>query len=109
MIKLKSKSDLHKLNGMPTDIRNEAERIAEILDTNYNTHGYDGGYIVVAEAQEDFNDIKNECVDYTTEPIEIYREVGCCISLLFLPATEYSVSILAHKDIVPKELRCGYE
>lgn len=109
MIKLKSKSDLHKLNGIPTDIRNEAERIAEILDNSYNSQGYDGGYIVVAETREDFNTIKNECVDYTTEPIEIYREVGCCVSLLFLPATEYSVSILAHMDIVPKELRCGYE
>lgn len=109
MIKLKSKSDLHKLNGIPTDIRNEAERIAEILDNSYNSQGYDGGYIVVAESQEDFNAIKNKCVDYTTEPIEIYREVGCCVSLLFLPATEYSISILSHKDIVPRELRCCYE
>ena len=112
MIKLKSKDDLYKLNGMATDIRNEAERIAEILDDSYNSQGYDGGYIVVAETREDFNVIKNECVDYTTEPIEIYREIGCCVSILFLPAIEYSVSILAHKDIVPseiRELRCCYE
>ena len=109
MIKLKSKSDMYKLKGMTTDIRSEAERIAEILDENYNSCGYDGGYIVVAETREDFNVIKNECVDYTTEPIEVYREIGCCISLLFLPATEYSVSVLAHKDIVPRELRCRYE
>ena len=112
MIKLKSKDDLYKLDGIATDIRNEAERIAEILDENYNSCGYDGGYIVVAESQEDFNVIKNECVDYTTEPIEIYREIGCCVSILFLPATEYSISILAHKDIVPseiRELRCCYE
>ena len=109
MIKLKSKADLDKLNGMATDIRNEAERIAEILDDSYNSQGYAGGYIVVAEAQEDFNVIKNECIDYTTEPIEIYREIGCCVSILFLPATEYSISILAHKDIIPRELRCCYE
>lgn len=109
MIKLKSKSELGKLDGMSADIRNEAERIAEILDKSHNSQGYDGGYIVVAESQEDFNVIKNECVDYTTEPIEIYREIGCYVSILFLPATEYSISILAHKDIVPRELRCCYE
>ncbi len=36
MIKLKSKADLYKLDGMATEIRNEAKRIAEILDEKYN-------------------------------------------------------------------------
>ncbi|MCM1165939.1 MAG: hypothetical protein NC299_08325 [Lachnospiraceae bacterium] len=109
MIKVKTKSDLDKLNGLCFNIQIEAERIVAILDEHYNSHGYDGGCVVIAETEQDFNVIKNECVDYTTEPIEVYREVGCCVSLLFLPATEYSVSVLAHKDIVPKELRCANE
>lgn len=104
MIKLKSKVDLYKLDSIATDIRNEAERIAEILDENYNACGYDGGYIVVAETEQDFNAIKSECVDFATEPIEVYREIGCCVSILFLPATEYSISILAHRDIIPSEI-----
>lgn len=105
MIKLKSKAELYLLSGLSTDIQAEEERIAEILDNSYNSQGYDGGYIAVAESQEDFNIIKSKCVDYTTEPIEIYREVGCCVSLLFLPATEYSISVLAHKDIVPRNIK----
>ena len=40
---------------MATYIRNEAERIAEILDDSYNSQGYDGGYIVVAESREDLH------------------------------------------------------
>ena len=101
MIKLRSTSEMRNMEHLHDDIFYEVKRTTGILDMCYNCDGIDGGYVVIAENEEDLWRIKEECVDYTTEPIEQIIRHGCCVNVLFLPATEYSVSIIMHDSIEP--------
>lgn len=104
LYKIKSISDISIISGIfPQYVIDEASRIAEILDTNYNNYGMDGGYIVLIENERDTEELKR-CIDYCSEPLELLRVIGDYVSLLFLPATEYSISV-----IMPKKIYCGKE
>lgn len=112
MIILRSTSQMRNMEHLHKDILYEVKRTAGILDMYYNSRGIDGGYVVIAECTEDLERIKEECIDYTTEPIEVITRHGCCLNILFLPATEYSISIILKDDIVPdwmKNKEADYE
>lgn len=112
MIKLRSTSQIRGMEYLHEDILYEVKRTAGILDMYYNSRGYDGGYVVIAECEEDLERIKEECIDYTAEPIELITRHGCCLNILFLPATEYSISVIMKDDIAPqwlKNMEADYE
>lgn len=92
--KIKTIEDIQNIEPVyPQYVVDEARRIAEILDMNYNNSGMDGGYIVLLENETDTEELK-EHIDYSTEPIELLKIIGDYVSLLFLPATEYSISVI---------------
>ncbi len=101
MIKLRSTSEMSNMEHLHEDVLYEVKRTAGILDMYYNSQGIDGGYVVVAERKEDLQRIREECIDYTAEPVEQIIRHGCCVNVLFLPATEYSVSIIMQESIEP--------
>ena len=92
---------------IPREVLSHIIDVCDILDENYNSHGIDGGYILVAENVQDLLDIKSHHLDYTTELIELRRLINGYISVLYLPATEYSVTIVMPRDIAPKEMTEG--
>ena len=97
--KVKSLKDISVISSIfPQYVVDEASRIAEILDTNYNNYGMDGGYIVLIENERDTEELKR-CIDYCSEPVELSRIIDDYISLLLLPATEYSISVIMPKII----------
>lgn len=99
LYKVKSKSDVYNLSDFPDAVISELESITGTLDACYNRFGYDGGYALVAETVDDLQEVKAHHIDYTTEPAELIREINGFVCVLYLPATEYSVSL-----ILPKEL-----
>ncbi len=94
LYKIKTIEDIQNIEPVyPRYVVDEARRIAEILDMNYNNSGMDGGYIVLLEDEADTEELK-EHIDYSTEPIELLKIIDDYVSLLFLPATEYSISVI---------------
>ena len=73
--KVKSMKDIPVISSIfPQYVVDEASRIAEILDTNYNNYGMDGGYIVLIENERDTEELKR-CIDYCSEPVELSRVI----------------------------------
>ena len=99
LYKVKSKSEVYNLSDFPDAVISELESITGTLDACYNRFGYDGGYALVAENVADLQEVRTRYLDYTTEPPEVIKEMNGFVSVLYLPATEYSVSL-----ILPKEL-----
>ena len=85
---------------VPNYVLNQICDVAGILDSCYNSHGIDGGYILLAENIQDVEDISRIHVDYSTEPVE-----NDYLSILYLPATEYSITVILPESIAPEEMK----
>ena len=90
---------------VPPDVLEMLCDIAATMDSCYNSHGIDGGYILLAENVQDVEDIKRIHLDYTTEPVELVKHINHYISALYLPATEYAVTIVMPEEIAPEEMK----
>ena len=75
------------VDRIPNYVLNQLCDVAGILDSCYNSHGIDGGYILLAENIQDVEDIKRIHVDYSTEPVENVKKLNDYLSILYLPAT----------------------
>lgn len=105
LYQFRTKSEVMSLSDrVPKDVLEQLCEVAEILDSCYNSNGIDGGYILLAENVRDIEDIKNTHLDYTAEPIENVKKLNNYLSVLYLPWTEYSVTIVLPKTIAPKEM-----
>ncbi|MGN0679704.1 MAG: hypothetical protein ACI4JS_08590 [Oscillospiraceae bacterium] len=108
LYKFRTKAEALTLSStIPSEVLSHIINVCDILDDNYNSHGIDGGYILVAESVQDLLDIKAHHLDYTTEPIELRWLINGYISVLYLPATEYSVTVVLPQDIAPTEMMEG--
>ena len=98
--KFRTKSEVTGLPEFPDSVILEAERITAVLDTCYNRFGYDGGYVLIAENIADLQEVKAHHIDYTTEPPEVIKEINGFASVLYLPATEYSISLIMPIEVM---------
>ena len=105
LYKVKSKSEVCNLSDFPDAVISELESITATLDACYNRFGYDGGYALVAENITDLQEVKANYLDYTTEPPEVIREINGFMSVLYLPATEYSVSLIFPESLTKEVIR----
>ena len=97
--KIKTQQDILPLNGkFPKEVIVEVKRVADILDTHYNSQGIDGGYILIAEDIADLDCVRNEYFDYVNMVYEFKDNVGDWASILYLLGTEYSVTLITPKQ-----------
>lgn len=96
--KITTKSEIAEIKDkLPQSVVSEAERVADILDTNYNSQGINGGYILIAEDIADLDCVRNEYFDYTDVVYEFKDNIGDWRSILYLLGTEYSVTLIVKK------------
>ena len=100
LYKFRTKSEIGSLTQFPQSVISELENITGTLDTCYNRFGHDGGYALVAENISDMQEVKAHHIDYTTEPPEVIKEMNGFVSVLYLPATEYSVSLIMPVEVM---------
>ena len=100
LYKIRTKSEVGSLGQFPQIVISELENITGTLDTCYNRFGNDGGYALVAENVADLQEVKAHHIDYTTEPVELIREINGFASVLYLPATEYSISVIMPTEVM---------
>ncbi|MBQ8497079.1 MAG: hypothetical protein IJ489_06485 [Clostridia bacterium] len=86
------------------------KQISDVIEGLDNLYGkerdfYDvGGYIIFAETREDIFQFQNEILDYTAHPCEWHYAIDDYISILFLLNNDFTVTLIAHKTITPKEI-----
>ena len=100
LYKIKTKSDIYNLSNFPDAVISELESITGTLDTCYNRFGHDGDYALVAETVDDLQEVKAHHIDYTTEPAEVIKQMNGFVSVLYLPATEYSISVIMPTEVM---------
>ena len=100
LYKFRTKSEIGSLSQFPKSVISELEKITGTLDTCYNRFGHDGGYALVAENISDMQEVKAHHIDYTTEPPEVIKEINGFVSVLYLPATEYSISVIMPVEVM---------
>ena len=106
LYQLRTKAEALTLaDRVPNYVLNQLCDVAEILDSCYNSHGIDGGYILLAENIQDIEDIKRIHVDYSDEPVENVKKLNDYLSILYLPATEYSITVVLPESIAPEEMK----
>ncbi len=106
LYKIRTKSEITRLqNVFPKCVTEELERVTYTLDTCYNRFGHDGGYALVAESIADLAEVKAHHIDYTTEPAEIVKQINGFMSVLYLPATEYSVSLIFPESLTKEVIQ----
>lgn len=94
--KITTKSEIAEIEGkLPDRVIIEVKRIADILDTYYNSQGMDGGYILIAEDIADLDCVKNEYFDYADMVYEFKDNLSDWVSVLYLVGTEYSITLIA--------------
>lgn len=94
LYKFRTKAEVGEIANLPAEVISELQNITGTLDTCYNRFGHDGGFVLFAETVEDLQEVKAQHLDYTTEPPELIREINGFVSVLYLPATEYSISVI---------------
>lgn len=81
LYQFRTKSEAMTLaDRVPHDVLDQICDVAAIMDSCYNSHGMDGGYILLAENVHDVEDIKRIHLDYTTEPVELVKANACVAS-----------------------------
>ena len=100
LYKIRTRAEIGNYSDLPKGVISELESITGTLDTCYNRFGHDGGYALVAENVADLQEVKAHHIDYTTEPVELIREINGFASVLYLPATEYSISLIMPTEVM---------
>ena len=92
---------------VPAEVMSHICDVADVLDSCYNSQCADGGYILLAESVQDIEDIQRFHLDYATEPIELMKQIKDYLSILYIPATEYGITIILPKTIAPLKMLKG--
>lgn len=101
LYKIKTMADSKTIeNKFPNNVIAEVKRVAEILDTYYNSQGIDGGYILIAEDIADLNCVRDKYFDYTDTIYEFKDEIDEWASVLYLIGTEYSITLITKSDFI---------
>lgn len=108
--KISTVNDVNVLIGrFPTSVIDECKRVAVILDENYNSVSMNGGFAAVIENADDLKYVKSKYVDYTDIPYEFADRIADSefASVLFLPATEYSITLIIPLSVLPENITIG--
>ena len=101
LYKIKTQTEVQSLpNHLPPEVVDEAMRVAEIIDTHYNSQGIDGGFILIAEDKASLEKVRQDYLDYTQEIYEFKDSIGEWMSILYLIGTEYSITLITKNSLM---------
>ena len=116
MIKIAHKKEGMDLNNLPVEVVAKVVEIATILDENYgetrHTEHDLGGYILIAEVQDDIGTIKKliDFQDTLPEYVDLIQ-ISCAseneenyTSSLMIISSDFSISLIIPVSLTPKEL-----
>ncbi len=113
MIRIGTVKQLEELKvDLPQSVKEECLRIVEILDENY---GEDrdvevdlGGFVVLVESKQDFEELKENNLDVLSEVAEnvstIYLENAKYFSVLYLLSSDFAINILTEEKYLEVEV-----
>ena len=114
MIEITYLRDMQRVQRLPVEVQEAIKGVLEILDSEYgaNRDKYvdDGGYVIVAESIEDFEEIQNKInIDINDVIVEYVDKILCAdgkvyTNLLVLCNNDYSISLIMPFEIMPKNL-----
>lgn len=104
-----------KTNHLPKEVQETIKRILQILDTEYGAdrdkYKDDGGYIIVVEKEEDFEEINHKCYIDCDDVIAEYVDKIVCnngeifTNSLILCNNEYSISLIIPMELTLQNLK----
>ncbi|MTI66297.1 MAG: hypothetical protein FH753_06820 [Firmicutes bacterium] len=113
MLKIGHVKDTLNLNNIPKEVKEVVVDITMMLDGEYgenrNIESDDGGYIIIIENKEDFNEIGKldiEINDLILESVDLIkvREGEDYINVLSLFTNEFGLTLLVPRSLADKEL-----
>lgn len=114
MIELTHLKEINKADRLPKEVQENIEGIISILDEEYgnNRDQYkdNGGYVIVAENESDFQIIKEKShIDADDVIVEYVDKIECSngkvyTSSLILCNSDYSISLVIPFEITPKNI-----
>lgn len=115
MIKIGHLKEKCVLNKMPLEVLEVVLRILEILDSEYGVErdiqNDDGGYVIVVEKKEDFEEIKDKTyIDCDTVIAEYVDKIACdngevYTNSLILCNNDYAISIIILLELTQQNLK----
>lgn len=115
MIEVSYLREQKKANFLPQEVLETIQGILQILDTEYGAdrdkYEDDGGYIIVVERKEDFEEIKNRTyIDCNNVIAEYVDRVVCSngeiyTNSLILCNNDYAISLIIPLELTPQNLK----
>ncbi|MBN1034502.1 hypothetical protein DWC20_02935 [Clostridium botulinum] len=114
MIEITYLREMKKVQALSSEVQEVIKGILEILDSEYGAardkYADDGGYVVVAERIEDFNQIQKKTnIDINNVIVEYVEKIFCTdgkayTNSLVLCNNDYSISLIIPFEIMPANL-----
>lgn len=114
MIEITYLREMEKVQALPVEVQGIIKGVLEILDSEYGAdrdkYSDDGGYVVVAENIEDFEEIhKKTNLDVNDVIVEYVDKLVCdngkvYTNSLALCNNDYSISLIMPFEIMPENL-----
>ncbi|MGG7178342.1 hypothetical protein ACQPU1_12145 [Clostridium paraputrificum] len=114
MIEVSYLSEKERLKVLPQKVQETIQGILQILDTEYgadrNKYEDNGGYIIVVENKEDFQEIKKKTyIDCDDVIVEFVDKILCSNSEIFtnsliLCNNDYAISLMIPMGLTPQNL-----
>ncbi len=114
MIEITYLREMEKAQALPTEVQEVIKGILEILDSEYGVnrdkYADNGGYIVVVESIEDFEEIQKKAnIDVNDVIVEYGDKIICdggkvYTNSLVLCNNDYSISLIMPFEIMPENL-----
>lgn len=114
MIKLAYLKEKDKIKTMPQEIQNTILRILQVVDLEYGKdrkYEDDGGYVIVIERNEDFEELKsNNDIDCDDIIPEYVGKIVCSsgevyTNSLILCSNEFGISLIIPMELTPQNLK----
>lgn len=114
MIEITYLKEMERVQVLPIEVQEVIKGILEILDSEYGAdrdkYTYNGGYVIVAENIEDFEEIQNKTnIDVNDVIVEYVDKILCVYGKVYtnslvLCNNDYSISLIMPFEIMPKNL-----
>lgn len=115
MIEIANLKEKDKIKTMPKEVQEIIEGILQILDAEYGSsrdkYEEDGGFVIVVDKKEDFEEIKNKTYINCNEVIAEYVDKIVCsngeiyTNSLLLCNNDYAISLIIPLDLIPQNLK----
>lgn len=115
MIELSYLREKDKMKLLPLEVQETIQGILQILDTEYGAdrdkYENDGGYVIVVEKNEDFEEIKDktyiDCDDIIAEYVDkiLCSNAEVYTNSLILCNNDYAISLIIPMELTPQNLK----